>query len=178
MTVAALKTYLYEQISNLKTTTQTGSSSATLSNLHYTRPPTAASLRMARKLPKMSEKLAAVTNPTSSSFATTESKKNHAPSEAVLSARSAYMAAGCLEKVGGNIKVKQSSGKFAGPNSKTPSKKGNTMRTSKALSSSRGHRFGQQKEQSGSVEVYFIKIENSLEHFKEIVKRGWKWSCE
>jgi hypothetical protein len=116
--------------------------SSTLSNLHYTRPPTAASLRMARKLPKMPEKMGGTSSD--------EHKHNGCPSEALLSARSPYVATGCLEKVGGNIKVKQASGKYAAGGSKQAFKKANTARVSKTLSSSRAQRIagGHQKDLS------------------------------
>jgi hypothetical protein len=82
-----------------------------------------------------------------------EQKKQHGvSSDALLSARSAYMAAGCLEKVGGNIKVKQTAGKYAPVGSKQSTKKGGTAtRTSKA-SSSRIQRGAHHKDLSNSME--------------------------
>ena len=156
VTVAALKSHLFEHISKPKNQTpqqHAAGPSSTLSNLHYTRPPTAASIRMARKLPKMTEKLATGSSSSSSAHPhppppTFSDPKRHSvgPSDSLLSARSAYLAAGCLEKVGGNIKVKQTAGggKFSASSaagSKSAKKGGGgNIRVSKTLSTSKSQR--------------------------------------
>lgn len=99
------------------------SSSKGLSNLNYGRPPTAASLRTARKLPKMIDKSG--TTPFSATSSST--MKHPIVSSDVLSARSAYMAAGCLERVGGNIKVKQPTGKASAAKAAASKKGGGTL---------------------------------------------------
>nr|CAD2122828.1 unnamed protein product [Meloidogyne enterolobii] len=121
VTIAALKSYLNEHFTNSKNSTTATTTTTTSTNLqHYTRPPTAASLRIARKLPKYVEKIAsnvstAATNitdlrkkTTSGDNTDTTTKTNNGRNAASITANTnpwSTRDSSCLEKIGGNIKV-------------------------------------------------------------------------
>ncbi|KAI3415824.1 Mib_herc2 protein [Globodera pallida] len=155
VTVSTLKSYLYEQLNSTKAFDNSSNIpkadlqqpyvSSALSNLSFGRPPTAASLRMARKLPKTSaEKLGGVSSAAGHGH-------KHTPGD-VLSARSAYVAAGCLEKVGGSIKVKKSFGSGKTAKNVTAKKGGGTHSRSSGEASSKAQRNTNQRELSSSNE--------------------------
>ncbi|KAL3124758.1 hypothetical protein niasHT_001595 [Heterodera trifolii] len=139
VSVASLKSYLYQQLTNSTKSPNSKSGvtpsddplhqpnvSNALSNLSFGRPPTAASLRMARKLPKTAaDKSAGVSSVTGHKHNVTSG-----------------------EKVGGTIKVKKPFGSGKATKNTTTKKGGANLPKSSGEAPSKGQRNANGREQS------------------------------